>query len=277
MRDSRIGAIQVALGATCWSFAGVLGKWLPWNAFTINGLRSLVAVLLLALARRSFRVRLSRGTVLGALGVTLTSMLYMAAIKLTTSANAIVLQYAAPAFVILFCGLFYGQRPSLRSVITAALIMLGVVLCFADRMGGGHLLGNLLALASAVTFALVFFCARMPDTNPADYSYLGLLLCVPSAVCGFFDPAMSARPSEWLAVLGLGVCLAGGYYFISAAMGRVSPVFTVLLSNLEPVLNPIWVALFLPELGEIPGGMALVGSAIVLVTAAVYSLGPAER
>ena len=43
MRDSRIGAIQVALGATCWSFAGVLGKWLPWNAFTINGLRSLVA------------------------------------------------------------------------------------------------------------------------------------------------------------------------------------------------------------------------------------------
>ena len=277
MRDSRIGAIQVALGATCWSFAGVLGKWLPWNAFTINGLRSLVAVLLLALARRSFRVRLSRGTVLGALGVTLTSMLYMAAIKLTTSANAIVLQYAAPAFVILFCWLFYGQRPSLRSVITAALIMLGVVLCFADRMGGGHLLGNLLALASAVTFALVFFCARMPDTNPADYSYLGLLLCVPSAVCGFFDPAMSARPSEWLAVLGLGVCLAGGYYFISAAMGRVSPVFTVLLSNLEPVLNPIWVALFLPGLGEVPGGMALVGSAIVLVTAAVYSLGPAER
>lgn len=277
MRDSRIGAIQVALGATCWSFAGVLGKWLPWNAFTINGLRSLVAVLLLALARRSFRVRLSRGTVLGALGVTLTSMLYMAAIKLTTSANAIVLQYAAPAFVILFCWLFYGQRPSLRSLISAALIMLGVVLCFADRMGGGHLLGNLLALASAVTFALVFFCARMPDTNPADYSYLGLLLCVPSAVCGFFDPAMSARPSEWLAILGLGVCLAGGYYFISAAMGRVSPVFTVLLSNLEPVLNPIWVALFLPELGEIPGGMALVGSAIVLVTAAVYSLGPAER
>ena len=277
MKDRYVGAIQVALGATCWSFAGVLGKWLPWNAFTINGLRSLVAVLLLALARRSFRVRLSRGTVLGALGVTLTSMLYMAAIKLTTSANAIVLQYAAPAFVILFCWLFYGQRPSLRSLISAALIMLGVVLCFADRMGGGHLLGNLLALASAVTFALVFFCARMPDTNPADYSYLGLLLCVPSAVCGFFDPAMSARPSEWLAVLGLGVCLAGGYYFISAAMGRVSPVFTVLLSNLEPVLNPIWVALFLPGLGEVPGGMALVGSAIVLVTAAVYSLGPAER
>jgi len=272
MNESRIGALQVALGATFWSFAGVLGKWLPWNAFTINGLRSLVAVILLGLARRSFRVRLTRGTVLGAMGVMLTSMLYMAAIKLTTSANAIVLQYAAPAFVILFCWLFYGQRPSARSVVTAALIMVGVVLCFADRMGGGSLAGNLLALMSAVTFALVFFCGRMPGTTPSDYSFLGLLLCVPSVVFAVFDPAVSARPTEWLAVIGLGVCLAGGYYFISAAMGKVSPVFAVLLSNLEPVLNPIWVALFLPSLGEVPGGLSLVGAAIVLVTAAVYSL-----
>ena len=272
MRKSRIGALQVALGAIFWSFAGVLGKWLPWNALTINGLRSLVAAIILGFVRGSFKVRMSRGNVLGALGVMLTSILYMAAMKLTTSANAIVLQYAAPAFVILFCWMFYGQRPSLRDVATAALIMLGVVLCFVDKLGGGRLMGNLLAILSAVTFALVFFCARMPDTNPTDYSYLGLLLCVPSSLFGFFDPAMSADPRQWLAVVGLGVCLAGGYGFISAAMGKVSPITTVLLSNLEPVLNPIWVALFLPELGEVPGGLALLGSAIVLVTAAVYSL-----
>ena len=276
MKKSHIGALQVALGATFWSFAGVLGKWLTWNALTINGIRSLVAAILLGIARKSFRVRLSRGTVLGALGVMLTSMLYMAAIKLTTSSNAIVLQYAAPAFVILFCWIFYGQRPSLRSVVTAALIMLGVVLCFADRIGGGHLLGNVLAILSAVTFALVFFCARMPDTNPRDYSYLGLLFCTPALFYGFFDANMSARPAAWLAVIGLGVCLAGGYFFISAAMGKVSPIFTVLLSNLEPVLNPLWVALFLPGLGEVPGGLSLVGAAIVLVTAAAYSLGPAD-
>lgn len=272
MKQSHIGAIQVALGALFWSFAGVLGKWLPWNALTINGIRSLVAAILLGVARRSFKVRMTRGTVLGALAVMLTSLLYMAAIKLTTSANAIVLQYAAPAFVILFCWLFYGQRPDWRSVVTAALIMLGVVLCFADRMGGGRLAGNLLAVLSAITFALVFFCARMPDANPADYSYLGLLMCVPALLFGFFDPAMSSNPLEWLVVVALGVCLAAGYYFVSAAMGRVSPISAVLLSNLEPVLNPIWVAVFLPQLGEQPGGMALVGSAIVLVTAAVYSL-----
>ena len=272
MKKNHIGAIQVALGAISWSFAGVLGKWLPWNALTINGVRSLVAAVLMGVARHSFRVRFTKGNLLGALGVMLTSILYMAAMKLTTSANAIVLQYAAPAFVILFCWLFYGQRPRLRDVVTAALIMVGVVLCFADKMGGGRLAGNILAILSAVTFALVFFCARMPDSDPAEYSYLGLLLCVPSSLFGFFDPGMSADPTQWLAAIGLGVCLAGGYYFVSAAMGKVSPIFTVLLSNLEPVLNPVWVALFLPELGEVPGGLSLVGSIIVLVTAGVYSL-----
>ena len=276
MKGTRAAALQVALGAIFWSFAGVLTKWLPWNAFTLNGIRSMIAALLLGIARGGFRVRLSKGTLLGALAVMLTSVLYMLAVKLTTSANAIVLQYAAPVFVILFCLIFYGQRPSRRSLIAAALIMLGVVLCFSDRMSGGSLIGNVLALMSAVTFALVFFCARMPDTRPSDYSFLGLVFCIPSALYGFFDPAMSARPTEWLAVLGLGICLAGGYYFMSLAMGKVSPTFAVLLSNLEPVLNPIWVALFLPSLGEIPRGLSLIGAAIVLVTATVYALLPGE-
>ena len=46
MTKSRLGALQVALAAISWSFAGALSKSLPWNSFTINGVRSLVAALL---------------------------------------------------------------------------------------------------------------------------------------------------------------------------------------------------------------------------------------
>ena len=70
---SRIGALQVALAAISWSFAGALGKSLPWSGFTINGVRSLVAAILLAFARRGFRVRLNRGNLLGAAGTALTA------------------------------------------------------------------------------------------------------------------------------------------------------------------------------------------------------------
>ncbi len=275
MNKNRLGALQVAAAAVSWSFAGVLGKSLPWNSFTINGMRSLVAALLLALARGTPKVRLTRGTLLGALGVALTSVLFMAATKLTSSANAIVLQYAMPVFVILFSWLFFGQKPSPRHLVIAAFIMAGVILCSWDGLTGGNPLGDGLAILSAVTFSLVFFCARMPGADPRDYSYLGMVLCAPFALNAFFDPAVSLRqPLHWLIALGLGVCLAGGYFFISKSMSNVSPISAALLANLEPILNPVWVFLFL---GEQPGALTILGSAIVLVTATVYSLLPARE
>lgn len=273
MNDKRIGALQVALAAISWSFAGVLGKSLPWSPLTINGVRSLFAALLLAVSRGTIKVRLTKGTVLGALGVALTGMLFMAANKLTSSANAIVLQYAMPVFVIAFSWLFFHQKPGARNLVIAACIMLGVVLCSWDGLAGGSPLGDGLAILSAVTFALVFFCARIPGANPMDYSYLGLLFCAPFALNAAFDPAATFDPVHWLTALGLGVCLAGGYFFISKSMSRVAPISAALLSNLEPILNPFWVFLFL---GERPGALTLVGAGIVLVTATVYALLPAN-
>ncbi len=271
MNSKRLGALQVALAAISWSFAGVLSKSLPWSALTLNGARSLVAALLLALSRGTVKVRLNRGTVLGALGAALTGMLFMAANKLTSAANAIVLQYAMPVFVIGFSWIFYHQKPRGRDLVIAAFIMLGVVLCSWEGLSGGNPLGDALSILSAVTFALVFFCARMPGTNPMDYSYLGMMFCAPFTLNAFFDPSFSLNPAHWLTVLGMGLCLAGGYFFISRSMRRVSPTTAALLANLEPILNPVWVFLFL---GERPGRLALLGAAIVLAAATVYSLLP---
>lgn len=273
MTKSRLGAIQVALAAASWSFAGVFSKSLPWNSVTINGVRSLVAAALLAAARGTPRVKVTKGTLLGAIGVGATGMLFMAATKLTTSANAIVLQYAMPVFVILFSWLLFGQRPAARHVIIAAFIMAGVALCSWDGLSGGHWLGDGIALSSAVTFAMVFFCAHIPGADPRDYSYLGMVLCAPFALNAFRDPGVTANPVHWLIAAGLGLCLAGGYFFISKSMNNVSPISAALLSNLEPVLNPLWVLLFV---GERPGTLTVIGSAIVLTAATVYALLPAR-
>jgi len=273
MTKSRLGALQVALAAISWSFAGALSKSLPWNSFTINGMRSLVAAVLLAFARRGVKVKLTKGTLLGAAGTALTGVLYMIAVKLTTSANAIVLQYAMPAFVILFSWIFYGQKPGARQLVIAACIMCGVVLCSWEGLTGGNVLGDAIALMAAVTFSLVFFCARMPGADPRDYSYLGMVFCAPFALNAFFDPGVTANPVHWLTAVALGFCLAGGYFFISKSMSNVSPVSAALLSNLEPILNPVWAFLLV---GERPGSLTVVGAGIVLAAATVYALMPAR-
>lgn len=264
------GTLQVALAALSWSFAGVLCKWLPWNSLTINGFRSLFSALLLGLARGGFRVRLTRGTVLGALGVALTSLFFICATKLTSSANAIVLQYAMPAFVIAFLWIFFGQRPSKRNLLTAACVLCGVILCSWEGLtGSGSALGDAMGILAAISFALVFFCSRLPDANTADYTYLGCAMGIPFALCAAGDPAFSLAPVQWLAMLGMAACLAGGYFFIGRGMANTSPVTAAILANLEPVLNPLWVFLFL---GERPGVLTLAGMAVVLTAATIYSI-----
>lgn len=267
--NKRLGALYVALAAITWSGSGVLGKFTTWSPLATAGTRAVIAVLIMAAVRGGFRARLTRGNLLGAFGVASTSIIFVIANKLTTSANAIVLQYAMSVVVILFCWIFYHQRPRARDIATTALVVAGVALCSLDGLSGGRLVGNLLAILTAFTFALVFFCSKMPDADPREYSFLGLIMCTPFALTAFFDSGATLTTGNILAQIGLGACLASGYIFITLGMRTVSPVSAALMSNIEPVLNPLWVFLFL---GETPGWVAILGAIVVLSTVTWYSL-----
>lgn len=272
--NNKRGMLYVALGAISWSFAGVLCKFIPWNPFTINGIRSLFAAILLAVLRKGVKVRLTRGNILGALGVSITCILYMIALKFTTAANAIVLQYAMPVFVIAFCWIFYKQKPGKSNTVTAAFVILGVILCSWEGItgqagGANHAFGDAIALLSAVTFSLVFFCSKLPDADSQEYSYLGLAMCIPFAAYAFFDPQMTLVPIHWAAALLLACALGFGYFFMAKGMKLVTPISAALISNLEPILNPVWVFVFM---GENPGVFTIVGAVIVLTAATIYTL-----
>ena len=163
-------------------------KLVGWNSFTLAGVRSIFALLVLGLARGSFRVRPNRGMWLSAVGVTVTSLLFMSAARLTTAANAIVLQYTASIFVILYMLLFKKQRPLKSELVAAFFVMLGVCLCFAGGLEGGRLLGNILGLCSGVTFAMMFLANRYSGNDPLDNVYFGTLAGVPFALSACFDP-----------------------------------------------------------------------------------------
>jgi drug/metabolite transporter (DMT)-like permease len=120
-----------------------------------------------------------------------------------------------------------------------------------------------------VTFALVFLCSKLPDADSQEYSYLGLLMCTPFSLYAFFDKNMTLVPGHWLAVILLACCLGLGYYFMAKGMQQVTPISAALISNLEPILNPVWVFVFL---GENPGVYTIIGAIIVLTAATAYTL-----
>lgn len=269
------GAAYIILASLAWSFAGVLSKWAPWSAYSIIGARAIFAALVFGLVRGSFIPSLTRGNLIGGFAVAVTSILFILANKLTSAANAIVLQYAMPVVVILGYWVFRGQRPGRLDITAGLFVMLGVVLCFMGGFGRGALLGDSLALLSAFTFALVFFAARMKDADPLDYTYLGSLLSSLFLLYLPFDSKLTLSFPAILAVLLMGACLTLGYLLFTAGMrARVHPVTASILANVEPVMNPVWAFLFL---GENPGIYSLLGAALVLASVSLYSLFKARR
>ena len=140
------GAALVIFACVAWSFSGLLSKWVPWSALSIIGARALMTATVFAFSRRTFRPKFGRGTWLGALGVMGSSVLFIIANKLTTAANAIVLQYAMPVVVILASWVFWGQKPGALDIAASLIAMGGILLCFMGGFGRGSLLGDALAL-----------------------------------------------------------------------------------------------------------------------------------
>ncbi len=269
MRKGGYSVAFILVACIFWSFAGVLSKFVPWNALTLTGFRALIATLILGFARKSFRPVNTLGTWLGALGVFATSALFIFANKLTSAANAIVLQYAMPIVVVLFEAVVGKKRPRGIDLLAVFVVLIGIVLCFFQGLSGGGMLGNVLALLSAFTYAAVYLAARRRDCDVLSYSYQGNLIAALLVLFMPFDAGVTPSFVHFGAALVMGLCLSGGYLFFSAGMrGGVSPIAAAIVSNIEPILNPTWTFLFL---GENPGPLTIAGALVVLLAVTLYS------
>ena len=263
--------VLVAVAGVCWSFAGLLSKFAPWSALSLVGFRAVFAILLLGWVRKSFRPVHAAGNWLGGAGVVCTAILFIYANKLTSAANAIVLQYAMPAVVIVLQAVLFRVVPKKKDVLATVLVIAGVFLCFYQGLGGGAFVGDLLSLLSSVTWAAVFLAVRMPNVKALDYAYMGNLLGCGFLAAMLFDPGIEAGGwVGWLAAIAMGLCLGVGYLCFGKGLETgLSPTVAAIVSNVEPVLNPTWVFLFL---GETPGLLTIIGSVVVLATVTWHSL-----
>ena len=273
--SARRGPLYMTAAALCWSLGGLCIKFIPWSAMSIIGLRALLAAAVFAVFRKSVKLRFTRGNVLAALCLSATTILFVFANKLTTAAAAILLQFTAPAFIILIQFLFYRTRPKPAELAAVSITVCGMLLFFADDLAPGALPGNLLAIASGLAFAGVFVCNKRPDTEPQDALFLGFLI---NSVIGlpfaFFEgaggPFVWPSLTAWGFMLLLGVVQVGvAYVFFSMGIRRTPALLACLITALEPVLNPVWVAL---ATGERPGPFALAGGVVIVVTVVVYNV-----
>ena len=269
--NSTRGILYILISAVCFSLAGVLIKLIPWSALAISGSRSIFAavVLYVFLRMKGGRLVVNGPNLFGAAINFAMLQTFILANTLTTAANAIVLQFTLPVWIILIGWVVYRQRPGRSEVVASIVIVAGIACFFLDRLGGGTMIGNIVAIISGIAYAGVFYIKRIPGCDFECSAILSLLACTLVGIPDILH-ASPVTPGIVAAVVVLGVVQLGlAYVFLSKGLDSVSPIAASLTSMLEPVLNPIIVAI---TVGETIGPISLVGAALVLGGSCAYNV-----
>jgi drug/metabolite transporter (DMT)-like permease len=197
------------------------------------------------------------------------------ATKLTTAANAIFLQYTAPVYVLILEPIFYREKFRARDFVTVAICLAGMSLFFVGKLRPEDVAGNLLALASGLCFALFFLLMRHSkarEVNRASSAIYGNLIACAICIPAFLTTVRQGVTAQDLACIAyLGIVQIGfAYLLFTSAMARgVRSLDAGIIGYIEPVLNPIWVFLFL---GERPSGWAIIGGAIIIASVITHTI-----
>jgi drug/metabolite transporter (DMT)-like permease len=262
MNDNRLAVLMLLSAAIFWSTSGVLIKLVALHPMAIAGWRSLIAGgAILLLCKKEVRVSWGINPLLAAACMGLFCICFVVATKLTTAANAIVLQYAASAYVAILAPGMLGEPTRRQDWYFLSVVVVGIGLFFVDSLSLRGLMGILVAIIGSVFWAgATIFLRKSRSGSTAWPIALGNFMA--AALCLPFMFQQAPTSMDWLGLAGLGVIsLGAGYAVFAYAIKRVRALEAVLIPSVEPLINPMWVFL---ATGEAPGQWAFIGGTLVL-------------
>ena len=266
------------LCAALWSIAGIFIKLVPWNAFAVAGMRSLIAGLTMAVYMliKRYRYRLDKRTLLSGVLTACVYTCFVCANKLTTAANAIVLQFTSPVFIVIFSALIYKTKIRRADALVVVFTLIGIALFFLDQLKPGYILGNIVAIVAGMFMATMFMSVGTLEgerryTAIVTGQFITFLIGLPFLLTT--QPEFTATAIVSIIILGV-FQLGIAYILYVKAAQYCPPLACCLLGAVEPLLNPIWVLIFD---GERPGIFALVGCVVVVVSVTVWCMFGQEK
>lgn len=273
-----VGMLLMLACALLWSLNGLCIKLVPWNPMVLAGWRGLAGAgtLLLAMKLMKYPVRFTGRSLLIGACICATGFLYIIANRLTTAANAIVLQYTAPVWMMALGIVLLKKKYRGVDYAAVLLTLCGIALFFLDELTPGGTLGNIIAIIDGCTLAGAYlFMGESDQPRRLSGVFAGLLMM---ALIGipftfFFAPEVNVLTVSLVAVMGI-FQLGLPYALYSIAVNHCSALGCVLIGSVEIVLNPVFVWL---AIGEGPDRYALFGGALILVTITLWcALGGAK-
>ena len=265
------GRLLILSAALLWSLAGVFIKFLDVPPLTIVFYRSFFAFLAFTAFVRRADWQINGPVLISVLTYTAAISAFVSANKLTTAANAIVLQYTAPIFVFFFSRLVLGEKISRMNGFALFAGMIGVGVISLDSAGEPEMAGVALALVSGVLFAAYMInLRRTQQVSPIYLTWLNNGFCA-LALLFVVSSQLALTLNQLVILMVMGAVQLGCLIFFFQGLQSVPLLEASLIALIEPVLNPIWVAL---TVGEIPSAATISGGVMILVGLGVRYLWP---
>ncbi|HWY87160.1 MAG TPA: DMT family transporter [Gemmataceae bacterium] len=278
------GRFYIVLAAILWSTGGAFTKILTQDTFVgvneppvdslaidayhvpvqIACYRALFAGLFLVPTLR--RRDLSFRPVMIWMGLSFAAMnaLFVTAMALGPSANAILLQYSAPLWMYLAAVFLLGEPSDRRGTITLAIGLGGIAVIVLGGWQTGDLTIIAIALGSGFTYAGVLIGLRVLRQESSNWltvwnHLLGGLILVPLLIS-----LRPPTPGQFAVLFFYGSLQMGlPYWLVARGLRVVSPQEAGTITLLEPILNPVWAYLVSPRT-EVPGPFTYLGGAMIL-------------
>lgn len=263
------GIALVAAASVVWSTGGLFVRFLDLDLWTMQAWRALFSALSLLVAVIIDRGRetpnafrdMGRLGLLAAPIAAVSMICFVAALKLTTVANVMVIYATVPFVAATVAYLWVREKIEQRTLIASLVALFGVGIMAGSATRPSDLLGNALSFLMTLAFAVLLVMARRyPTMAMAPINALGALLC--ALFCWPLVPGGMPSFSEMLILALFGATTTGFAYLLFLTGGRLIPSSEAgLIGLLDVPLAPLWVWL---AFGEEPGSSALIGGGIVL-------------
>ena len=265
---------MVVTAVLLWSTAGLLFKMTSITAFEANLGRCLLAAMTIVILTRFKAFKADRFTFLLAIFYVGALSFFAVANKMTTAANAIFLQYTAPLYILILGPFILKEKFRVTDLFIVFLCLSGMSLFFLDSAEATALtpetqqLGNVMALLSGISLGIFILLLRHPrvyNQHPSAPVLHGNIIAVFVMLPFVLDnPTAVWTTNDFIAVTALGIVQIGlAYFLFTQGVARgVKSLNASIIGFLEPLLNPIWVFLFI---GEIPTKWALAGGGVIIV------------
>jgi drug/metabolite transporter (DMT)-like permease len=267
----------VACAALCWSSGALIVRLVTTSPWTTSFWRSLCASVFLALVlwrvRRRGIVRQWRDgggpMLVVAVCMALASTCFIFSLAHTSVANTLLLMSTGPYVTGVLAWVVLGERVAVRTWLAMGVALMGVIVMVSDSYGRGTIVGDLLAIVMATSFAVAtVLVRRYPEIPMAPAAALATTLTALVAL-PLADPARTT-PRDLALLMFFGVGQFGTGFLLFMVGARLIPAAqSSLIGMLEIVLGPLWVWLVLSER---PAAASLAGGALIVAALLVSTL-----